>query len=83
MKRAVVVFGMFFAVALVIVGAADILQSRAEVIEFGFADACQEACYMQYFLDLDACSILRGHERSMCRRTAQAASRACVQGCLL
>ena len=79
-KRALVVLGMAFAVALVIVGAAE-ARAGVDAIDFGFGDACQATCAAQYMSDLAGCSELGGRARSMCRRDAQADSRACLEAC--
>lgn len=81
-KSVLVVAGMVAGVVLVIFGAAELTQTQAEPMEFWMPE-CQEACYVQYMMDLADCyQAESGRESSLCRREARAASRACLEGCL-
>lgn len=80
-KRAYVVAGMLAALALVIFGASEMLETRADVIEHEFP-ACEGACLTQLAADLEVCNAGGpGRDRSACRRQASHDARVCLEAC--
>ncbi len=80
-ERAFVVAGMLAALALVVFGASELQETRAEVIDHEFP-ACEGACLTQLVADLDVCNAGGpGRERSACRKQASRDARACLDAC--
>ena len=81
-KRSLIVAGMLAAVALVIVGAAATLQTRAGGdISIELPYACLLECVEANNEALAICAQLHGRERAQCRRNARTALNDCYQSC--